>query len=109
VIALRLTVLLTLSGGVIRPAVVSRVGGVSAVSMVAAAVAGFVSFLIWGTSGMLVVMVATVFAVEDARGRDARGSLYAALVVVVSKFASKLIRLLLMGAVMVAMLVVIFL
>lgn len=109
VVVLTLTVLLTLSGGIIRPAVVSRVGGVSGVSMGAAGVAGLITFFLWGTSGMLLVMVVTVFAVEYARGRDARGSFYAALVVVISKFASKLIRLLLMGAVLAAMLVVIFL
>lgn len=100
---------LGLAGAVVGPVVASRVGGVSTVSASIGTAVGAVLFPFLGTAGLIGGIVATVFVLEYVRKRDARKSLVAGLVVVLVSFGSKLMQLVLTGAMVAVMLAVIVL
>lgn len=108
-VVLTLAAVLALSGGIIRSVVISRVGGVAARSVAIGSVVGSVLYLFWDTPGLFVGLMGAVFVLEYIRGRDALGSLKAALVVAFARLGDKLMTILLTASILLAMLVVIFL
>ena len=98
---------LALSGSVIRSTVVSRVGGVSPRFAAIGSTVGGVLYIFWDTPGLLIGLMGTVFVLEYLRGRDALGSMKAALVVALGRLADRLMTVLLTVAILLAMLVVI--
>lgn len=85
------------------------VGGVATRSAAIGSAVGGVLYIFWDTPGLLVGLMGTVFVLEYIRGRDALGSLKAALVVALGRLADKLMTVLLTVSILLAMLVVIFL
>jgi len=108
-VVLTLAGLLAVSGAVIRPVVVSRVGGVATRSAAVGSTVGAVLSVVWGATGFVAGLMATVYVLEFLRGRGALGSLQAALVVALARLADKLVTVLLTLAILLAMLLVIFL
>lgn len=104
---LTLVAIAALAGQVFGTVVSARIGGASSLSATIAGVVGFAGFLFMGTTGLLVGTVVTVFVLEYVRRREVKGSLAAALVVVLGTFASKLIQFLLTGAMLVVMVAVV--
>lgn len=100
---------LALAGGIVGPMIASRVGGVSTVSATVGTVVGAVLFPFFGTLGLVGGIVATVFILEYLRKRDARASLAAGFLVVLISFGSRLMQLVLTGALCAVMLGIIVL
>ncbi|MFT4944871.1 MAG: hypothetical protein ACI9K3_000808 [Halovenus sp.] len=96
---------LVLAGRLFTRYVASRVGGASRLGLAAGTAAGLVLFPFTGTTGLLLGTVVAVFAVEYRR-RDAKQSLLVALGVVFGTVASRSLRVLLTGLVLVVMVVV---
>lgn len=87
--------------------VADRVGGSTTVATIAGAV-GFTGFVFLGTSGLLGGTVVTAFLLEYVRRRSLKGGFVAAMTVVLGTFASKLMQLLLSGAMLAVMVLVVF-
>jgi uncharacterized protein YqgC (DUF456 family) len=106
---LTLAALLALSDAIVGPLIASRVGDVSTVSATIGTLVGAILFLFFGTTGLVGGIIATVFVLEYLRKRDARKSLAAGVVVVLVSFGSRLMQLVLTGAMLAVMLAVAFL
>jgi uncharacterized protein YqgC (DUF456 family) len=109
VAGLTLAALLALSDAVVGPLIASQVGDVSTVSATVGTLVGAVLFLFAGTPGFVGGILTTVFVLEYARKRDARKSLAAGVVVVLVSFGSRLMQLVLTGAILAVILAVILL
>lgn len=107
-VVLTLLCLLALSSKVLRPVIVSKVGGTPVLTTTVAGTVGAVLFFFWGTAAFVVGAFLTVFVLEYLRRGDLAGSLVAAVVVLLATFASKAAKVLVAVVVLVVMLVVIF-
>lgn len=108
VVALTLAASLAILGSVLGPRIAARVGGVSTIAVTIGAGVGVVLFAFLGTTGLLAGILGTVSALEYLRRRDARESVLAGVAVVLASFGSKLMQGLVTGAILVAMIVVLF-
>ena len=96
---------LVLVGRLFTRYLAARIGGASRLALAAGAVAGILLFPFTGTTGLLLGTVVAVFAVEYRR-RSATRSLLVALGVVFGTVASRGLRVLLTGLMLVVMVVV---
>ena len=90
-------------------AISARAGGASLVTTVLAAVVGVVLFFVAGPLGIVCGVVATVFAVEFYRHRDAERGVRTALYTVVGMLASTVVQFLLTLTMLVTMVLVVVL
>lgn len=106
-----LTVLVVLerASGLITPVLVARVGDTSAVTATIAGTVGAVLFFLTGTIGFIVGLVVTAFLLEYLRKRDLKASAVAALVVVLSTFTSKVVKVFVAGFMLFVMATVVIL
>lgn len=88
-------------------AVAARAGGASLLATVAAAVVGLVALFLTGPIGLVVAVVATVFAVEFLRSDDAERSARTALVTAVGVLASAAMQVVLTATMLVAFVLVV--
>ena len=89
-------------------AIAARAGGASLATTAVAVLVGLVLLFVAGPVGFLVGIAATVFAVEFAQHADAEAGLRVALYATVGVLASTVVQVLLTGAVLVAVLLVVF-
>lgn len=109
VVLLLAALALAVAGGIVAPVVTARLGGVSTVSTTLGVTAGGILFLFFGTAGLVGGIVGTVFVLEYVRKRDAKASLAAGLLVVLTSFATTLVQVVLTGAAFLAMAAVVLL
>lgn len=100
-----LTVLVVLErlSSLITPVLAAKVGGTSPLTTTIASAVGSVLFFFVGTLGFLLGMAITAFVIESLRRRDFRAGAVAAVVVVLSTFATKAVKILLAGFILVVM------
>lgn len=106
-----LTVVLVLerAGSLFGPVLTARIGGVSPVTTTVASFVGGILFFFTGLSGFLVGLAVTAFLVEYLRRGDVKSGAVAAVVVVLSTFAERIVKVLVTLFVLVVMLAVILL
>lgn len=104
--ALLLVALLALAADWFGGAASAKAGGASLRTTIAAGVVGLALLPFLGPLGVVLGVAGTVFALEFARNRDARGSARTATYATVGMLASAVVQVLLTATVLVAMLVV---
>jgi uncharacterized protein YqgC (DUF456 family) len=106
-----ITVLVVLErlSGLITPVLAAKVGGTSPVTATIASLVGAVLFFFTGTLGFVLGLALSAFVLEFLRRRDVRASVAAAVVVVLSTFATKAVKILVAGFILVVMVGVVFL
>ena len=89
-------------------AIAARAGGASLATTAAAVLVGVILLFVAGPIGFLIGVAATVFVVEFAQHADAEAGLRVAVYATVGVLASTVVQVLLTGAVLVALLLIVF-